>query len=234
MAPIIISCGCGAAFLTSFLITCNKKRSVTGVFNKATVSVFFIITAVIGLFKSTDSSVIQYGLFTIIGLIFGLLGDIFLDQKWVYPDDMAKYLNCGFIVFGIGHIVYITSMFRFYSLGLKDIIFPAVFMVVVWIASTVIGKLQHQVYGQFKLILNIYTVIIAFMVGTSLWLAFTHYSICTLVYAIGAVFFLLSDLILSPMYFKEGSNTPINMILNHITYYIGQYMISLSIFFIAK
>ena len=234
MLPIILSCGCGAAALTSFLITCNKKRSVTGVFNKATVSVFFIITAVIGLFNVINSSIVQYGLFTICGLVFGLLGDIFLDQKWVYPDDNAKYLNCGFIVFGIGHIIYTFSMFRFYSLGIKDVIFPAAFMVVVWVASTIIGKLQHQVYGEFKLILNIYTVVIAFMVGTSIWLAITQFSVATLVYAIGAVFFLLSDLILSPMYFKEGSNTPINMVLNHITYYIGQYMIALSIFFIAK
>ena len=50
---------------------------------------------------------------------------------------------------------------------------------------------------------------------------------------IGGVMFLLSDLILSPMYFgpKEKNNFP-NFFINHLTYYIAQYLLALSIAFL--
>ena len=40
-----------------------------------------------------------------------MLGDIFLDLKYVYRNDDKPYTFAGFIAFGIGHILYITGMF---------------------------------------------------------------------------------------------------------------------------
>ena len=35
------------------------------------------------------------------------------------------------------------------------------------------------------------------------------------------------------MYFGEGKNTPVNFVLNHVTYYLAQYLIALSVYYFA-
>lgn len=229
MAIIYVTCGCGLVSLISFLVTCCKKRSVTGVFNKALTSILFILTAIFAIFIRNDLEVMQYGLLIAAGLVFGLLGDIFLDQKWVYPDDMGKYLVAGFAVFGIGHVFYCVALFREYDFGVRDLIFPAVFAVVVDVGNYIISKLTKLNFGKFKTILIVYCYIIAFMVGMAIWAALTVKDAASIIFAAAGVLFLLSDIVLSPMYFGEGKNTPVNFFINHITYYLAQYFIALSV-----
>ena len=47
-----------------------------------------------------------------------------------------------------------------------------------------------------------------------------------LVMGIGGVFFAISDLILSGTYFGEGKNRPVDIVTNHVTYYIAQFVIA--------
>ena len=70
------------------------------------------------------------------------------------------------------------------------------------------------------------------MVGTSLWAAIKTGQVAYIVFNVGSLFFLLSDIILSPMYFaiKQDKNTPFNFVINHGTYYLGQFMIAFSVF----
>ena len=46
------------------------------------------------------------------------------------------------------------------------------------------------------------------------------------------VFFIISDLILSGTYFGEGKNRPVDIITNHATYYLAQFIIASAILFI--
>ncbi len=48
----------------------------------------------------------------------------------------------------------------------------------------------------------------------------------------GGIFFLISDLILSGTYFGEGKNRPVDIIINHVTYYIAQFLIASSLLFL--
>ena len=50
---------------------------------------------------------------------------------------------------------------------------------------------------------------------------------------IGGVFFAISDLILSGTYFSTGKDRPVDVITNHATYYIAQFIIASSILFIS-
>ena len=54
----------------------------------------------------------------------------------------------------------------------------------------------------------------------------------TLMFA-GLVLFLVSDLILSGTYFGEGKNRPVDVVSNHVTYYFGQFLIALSLLYLA-
>ena len=49
-----------------------------------------------------------------------------------------------------------------------------------------------------------------------------------IVFTLAGGLFLISDIILSGQYFGPR-NTPVNFVLNHVTYYIAQYLIALTI-----
>ena len=222
----------GAFFLVAFLLKCKDKRSVTGVFLKNATSIFFILTAVCGIVKNSASW--KYGLLIVVGLVFGMLGDIYLDQKWVYPKDMKQYLYAGFICFGIGHLFYIPALVTTAHISMKLMIIPVIAGIVVAAGNLVLEKPMKQKFGEYKAIVTVYSFILAAMVATAVVAAFVSKHPAFIVYAIGSVLFLVSDLVLSPMYFGEGKNTPTNFIVNHVTYYLGQYMIAFSVALLTR
>ncbi len=221
----------GACFLIAFMKMCNKKRSVLGVYIKSLTSIFFLLTAVTGAFNNTDNpDVWKYALPIVMGGIFGLMGDIYLDQKWLYPEHNDQYLNMGFISFGIGHFFYIGAMIVHAGLGIKDMLIAVAIGALITIVNLALEKPTKQTYGKFKPIVTVYCLILGTMLGTAFWAAIVTKEVSYIVFTIGAASFLISDIILSPMYFAEGKNTPVNFVLNHTTYYVGQYMIALTPF----
>ena len=228
---IYASIALGLVFFVLFVIKCHKQRSVGGVFLKNAISAFFIITAVIALVDKPSE--FQYGILILAGLVFGMLGDIYLDQKWVYPDDDKKYLYAGFISFAIGHLFYIPAIIlnaRNYGLELKYLWIAVAFAVFVSAFVLISEKPTKQHFGEFKITVMLYGLVGAGMAGVSMVAA-----VCTkqprfICCAIGGVMFLLSDLILSPMYFgPKEKNNPTNFFINHLTYYIAQYLLAFSI-----
>ena len=241
MAGIYVSCALGAISLVSFMIKCRKQRSVVGVFNKNIVSVFFIATAFFGTLNALNAAntgMVKYGIIVMFGLVFGMLGDIYLDQKWVYPDHNKQYLYAGFITFLIGHIFYLVAIFRklseFVKLKPMHFIIAAAIAVAIDIFNLLLEKPTKQHYGSYKFIVTLYTFFVAGTFGASVTATIFTFGTAAfvpfLIFAIGAGLFLLSDVILSPMYFGDGSkNTPANFVINHLTYYVGQYIFALSI-----
>ena len=102
--------------------------SVKAVLLKSVVSVLFSAVAVLGWYLSTRGIL---GIFVIIGLTFGLLGDIWLDLKYVFRDYDDQFTYAGFASFGIGHILYIAGLLSQYMSGMKRsfIIFPIILSV---------------------------------------------------------------------------------------------------------
>ncbi len=219
----------GAASLVAFMIKCHKQRSVEGVFIKNVVSLFFLMTSITGTLANPEYW--ELGISIIAGGIFGMLGDIYLDQKWVYPADNDKYLYAGFTSFGIGHLIYIAGLLHQVDFAGKDFIYPVIISLAVTIGNLILEKPTKQKFGKFKPILIVYVLILAFTMGLSFMAAVKTGYVGYWVYAIGLVFFLISDIILSPMYFAiaKDKNTPVNFILNHATYYLAQFMIAFSI-----
>ena len=109
-----------------------------------------------------------YGVLILAGLAFGMLGDIYLDQKWVYPDDSDKYLWAGFVSFGIGHLFYIPAIIITADIPGKLLWIPAAFAVVVCIFVLVTEKPTKQDYGKFRWIIVVYGLVVAGMAGTSM------------------------------------------------------------------
>lgn len=231
-----ISFGIGMCFLIAFMVICHKKRSVPGVFVKSLTSVFFLLTATTGAFNNTaNPDVWRYAMLIVMGGVLGLMGDIYLDQKWLYPKHSEQYLYLGFTSFGIGHFFYMGAMYTHAKFEIKDMLVPLVIGVIVTVVNLALEKPTKQKYGKFFAIVTVYCMILGTMLGTAFWAYIKTKQVSYLVYTIGAALLLLSDVILSPMYFaiKQDKNTPINFVLNHTTYYLGQYLIALTPFLLA-
>ncbi len=220
----------GLLCFIAFCVKCSKKRSVEGVFVKTAVSMFFIFTTAVGVFVNPSVLKYQYAIIILLGNIFGLLGDIFLDQKWVYPTDDHKYLVSGFTVFGIGHFFYIGAMGKIAQLEMMDFVYAALIGVLITVVNVILEKPSKLDYGKFKPIVIAYCLVIGTMTGTAFMCALRTKMLAFIICIIGAALFLLSDIVLSWIYFGEPKkNNPVNFVLNHFTYYAGQYMIALSV-----
>ncbi len=225
-----LSMSLGLVALIAFMVKCNKQRSVGGVFIKNITSLFFLFTTATAIYYNQDFW--KYGILVLIGGVFGMLGDIYLDQKWVYPQHNDNYLYAGFISFGIGHFFYIAAIFRNMDFGIKDFLVPVIVGIVVAAFTLITEKPTKCHFGKFKAIVTVYCLVIGTMTGTALWAMIqSEFAVQYIVFVGAAVFFLLSDIILSSMYFGE-KNTPVNFVLNHGTYYLAQYLIAFSVFLI--
>ena len=236
MYPLLLVCG--AVLLFVYIREKIKAYLVKAVILKSIVSVLFIAVGVYGSWlsaaKGTASLLCP---FVVLGLLFGLLGDIWLDLKYVFPEKDEPFTYAGFCVFGIGHILYITGMLMSYYPTDKPImvIVPILLAVVMSVGNAILEKPMKLHYGKLKPVVIAYGVLLFGMVLLSGSLALAHSwkeTPLNLLF-IGGVFFAISDLILSGTYFGVGKERPIDLVLNYITYYSAQFLIASALVFVT-
>lgn len=234
-----LSLGIGVVILIAFLMARKDGANIKAVILKSLTSVAFMSIAVSS-FLAADVNM-SFGYFVIIGLLFGLLGDIWLDLKFIYKEDNDAFTFAGFCVFAVQHVFLIVGLLINYAdwtntMGVLHAIIPIVVGMGAGILNVMfLEKPMKLEYGKFKAITGIYGGILISMTILSVSLAaYWDFGVNTLnLMFAGAIPFLLSDLILSGTYFGEGKNRPIDVITNHATYYIGQFLIALSLLFLA-
>jgi len=233
-ALYVITLCLGAAALCFFLKLRVKACSAKAAVAKSWVSVFFILSWLV---LSYAKGLSAFAAFLGGGLLFGLLGDIWLDLKFCYAPDNDFYTKMGFLSFGIGHAFYTAAVISGTSGGFKPIaLLPA--CGVAFVAALVVffgEKAMKLNYGSYKIISTVYGGVLFFMAAFAFFSALfggladnTH----LVVMAIGGVLFIISDLILSGTYFGEGKNRPFDIITNHISYYIAQFVIAAAVLFV--
>ena len=223
----------GALTIVFYVIEKIKAYSLKAVAIKAVASLLFVALA-------AYSSFVKHGHiinpFIILGLILGLTGDIWLDLKYVYPKDDKIYTYCGFIVFGLGHILFISGMHLEY-LGDNSVLYiliPIIVAVVGAIANYFLAIPLKLKFGDYKLIVFLYSVMLfSFPLSSLSLLILNGWNNTTLVMLfVGGLLFMVSDLVLSGTYFGENHEKPIDFILNYLTYYSAQFVIAFSLFFL--
>lgn len=213
-----------------------KRGGVRALLLKAFTSVMFVACGAVGAVEASGRGNSHYALMILMGLVFGLMGDIWLDLKWVYQEDNDAYTFAGFGAFIIGHIMFISAVvYKFADTSkLIYIAVPALISLVAAMGMLLLEKPMKMNYGRFKPITVFYTFIVTFMAFLCGGLAMMNdFKIVTLnLMFAGGIFFAVSDLILSGTYFGVGKRRPIDIITNHGAYYAAQFIIASSLVFL--
>ncbi len=211
-----------------YVISKCKKYDLKELFLKTSISLLFVVLAVVATLVSGKFTLLN-GL-VILGLVFGLVGDILLDLKYVDIERTKGYSYGGFIVFGIGHILFITALIATYYQkgGIWFIVLPILVAIALAFVTILMEKPLKLKYGEYKLISFLYAICLFGTCAFSLFLAIqNNFSIVSLnLFLIGALLFAASDLVLSGTFFGEGKERPIDFALNYATYYGAQFLIA--------
>lgn len=231
-----IALALGIVATIAFLVKRVKEGGVKAAMLKAFASTLFIATGVAATASVIGADKFSFALFVVMGLVMGLMGDIWLDLKWVYPETNDTYTFAGFGSFMIGHFFYLAGLFIHYADFTKPlyIVIPAVVALLLGGGVVILEKPMKMVYGKFKAITGVYGFVLGFMTFLSGSLALMHnFKEMTLNFMfVGGVLFLLSDLILSGTYFGEGKRRPVDIVTNHVAYYAAQFVIASAVLFI--
>ncbi len=234
MTLCIILLVCGAAALALFLRERLRGHTLRAALAKSVVSALFVAVAVCACFRAAIGGALPIlGAFVVPGLVFGLMGDIWLDLKFVYRADDAPLTYAGFAAFGVGHILYQLGLIsQFYVHGRPGyVLIPLGLAVVLSFGNFLMEKPMKLRYGQMKPVVIAYGFLLFFTVLLSGALAICHgwKAPALNVFFVGSILFALSDLILSGTYFGEGKDRPADVVMNHLSYYAAQFLIAFSL-----
>ena len=211
-----------------------KGESIKSVIVKGLVSTLFVSVGIYNVLANQISDM-PLRFLILIGLIFGLSGDIFLGLKHVYKDKDELFTYLGFITFAIGHMLYIAAMTSAMpgTFSPLYIIIPILVACFLGFLVIILEKPLKLDYKNMKIALFAYALCLFSLptVALSFAIFYQFNNRFLVLIAIGGVLFAISDLILSQTYFGEGHDKPIDIIMNHLTYWAAQFLIAMALFF---
>ncbi|HSV88484.1 MAG TPA: lysoplasmalogenase family protein, partial [Bacteroidales bacterium] len=190
--------GIGVIATIVFLLVRVKRGGVKGIIAKTVASLFFVATASAAIIESGN---VLFGILVIMGLVFGLVGDIFLDLKVVYSNDSDQWLFAGMSSFTSGHILYLAATYFVMPLPGENfvsfMVIPALIALAFAIAILLIAPFLKLHYGKFTIPTFLYAFLLSFWVFVTGSVAITAgYTALWIMLFAGATLFIISDLIL--------------------------------------
>lgn len=218
----------GAAALVFYLAEKIRRYSLSAVLRKAIVSVLFVGVALCGTYRSGAQPLAP---FVVGGLVMGLLGDVWLDLKYVHPRGDVPYTYAGFVSFGIGHVLFIAGMLLQFRPEPVRALAPLGAAVLLSLGNAALEKPMKLDYGRFRATVLVYGALLfgTTLVALSLAIGCGWSEPALTVLFIGGVLFAASDLVLSGTYFGQGKERPVDLTLNYLTYYPAQFVIAWSL-----
>lgn len=229
------------ACLIFIFVETRMKNPILAIFVKALASLGFIMIASASIyllqtshvgdigFISEQSKLLKVSLFIFLGLTLGLIGDLVLAIRPLQTKEKDKTIIIyGILSFSLGHVFYLIALFTISEFGIFSVMIGLFMTVVIVIMSNLLGFEM----GKAKIPSFFYAFLIFMMVGQTLKLGFDHnFTFFSVLFIIGALLFALSDLILSPIYFKNMNSRKM-IALNLATYYAAQIFIASSILYL--
>ncbi len=217
------------AFVVFIILRLSKKR-LSALLVKAFTSWCFIFTAGAGIMENVGAA--RYGLPLLLGLVLGLLGDIWLDLKWIYEKESKMFLWWGFSCFLAAHVFCIIAIISKSKMELSDIFICVAISIAISVINLLIAKpMKLDMYGH-RIIVFLYVVALALSSSTAVFAMIRNgFTRPWVLLAVGLILFFLSDAILSQTYYGKDKDGNFYVFINHLLYYFGQFLIASSIFF---
>lgn len=242
MILAIISISVAALLSVIFFIVDYKTNGKYSLITKTLASFGFVTAGVLASINLIDNFT-GFSLI-LIGLICGMLGDIFLALRKTNSEDNS-YLIAGIGSFALGHGLYIAGI-TVVACAYVNVIIPLVVALgstpLLVITSLLVFKKMKVDFSKFQLPVILYTFILVFATAFTIGLGVLYPAI--FLFAGGLLSILVSDIILSFVLFKSNNNenkkgkeveisknNKIKELLLHIIYYAGQILIVSFIFF---
>ncbi len=215
-----------------FCIVRSSKAGVPSLVLKSLASICFLLSGFCAIYTVGLSNV---SALILVGLIFGLLGDILLDLKVMYPEQNNQYFIYGTTAFAIGHAFYFVACTLYANANTPNIILWSVLVSVAVSAllTTVIllvSKKMNMNFGKMIYVVCAYSAVLTFMLSYTIAIAI--FNPIFWIFAVGIGLFFFSDLVLSMQYFG-GKTQKVLIYVNHILYYLAQMLIAISIIWIC-
>lgn len=206
-----------------FISVEHKEKYVAADVLKGTAAACFVIIGIVGYITKTSDA---FGLKLMIGLIFGMIGDILLNLRFVVGEEKGqKVFLLGIVSFLIGHILYLAALVPIAAHPGVCFIVGAILAaaLLAYIFKTMDVKLAFKIFGVF------YLGAVIIMTVMAIDVAMAVQNIRSIEYAIGAVLFMISDIVL--IFNTFSGKTKFSMrIANLSLYYIGQLLIAMCLF----
>ena len=221
LALIIIGIGLDIYFIR----TEYAKKMLKATVLKGMASLFFVLLG--GYLYSNHVSTMTRLIF--IGLIFGMLGDIFLNMRNLYKGKTSnKVFAIGILFFLTGHFLYIAALM---CAGKRIVILSLGLTLIIGVIAipTLMKRITAPSKG-LKIFGYVYLTVVIAMFSFALALFIKAGTmVMTVLFVIGAGLFVVSDFIM--IYYSFGKKIPPLRAINLLTYYFGQIMIALSIMY---
>jgi len=207
-------------FLPLYIVKSKQKGSVEALGYKMILSAIFCM---IGLFGVIRQKADLFSLLIFIGMLFAVVGDYFL----AFIKTNEKKFIIGILSFGITHSLYIAAMITVEGIHIQEFIITAIVIVVSFIVSNQM-KLEM---GKTKWLLSGYSILVTFMAVKAVLMMNTNPLGLSLqlIFSIGAVMFLISDILLCVWKFYRDKQLLSNLV--SALYFTGQLLIATAIYF---
>lgn len=211
-------------FQIIFLIVEKQKKFLLSLYLKGLCSLVFVC---LGILSSRFSTEQFFSKCILIGLCFDASADVIFNLRFAFNKIKNLSFFGGTILFFTGHIFYLIALFpNVNNLLFYLIIFCIIDLsILVYFGLTLKIKMLYKVFGVF------YISIVSLMATMSFGFLNSKFDSGKLIFSIGAVFFLLSDILLIYNTFHTKKIYPIRVI-SFVTYYTGQLLIATSLFWL--
>ena len=220
---IILLAVLGMLIQAAFIVVEHKEKYVGAVCLKGSASVVFVIIGLIAYLRAGNA---DFARLVFIGLILGAVGDILLNLRFVFDKIGQKIFLAGIAAFLAGHVLYLVALIPL-SQNLLVCIIAGV--IVAAVILTIIFKTM-SVKPAFKIFGIFYIGAVVLMTAVAIGNLVSAPGTTTLLYAIGAVLFTVSDIVL--IFNTFGSEQKFSRRITNLSlYYFGQLFIAGSLFF---
>lgn len=220
--PIILAV-LGCVVQGFFIAVEHKKKYVPAVCLKGIASLIFVAIGYIGFLAAGDRT---FARMVFLGLIFGALGDILLNLRFVVKEKASQpVFLTGVAAFLTGHILYLVALIpqatHVWISLLAGVVIAACILAVIFKSMEL--KPAFKAFG----ILYIGAVVLMTAVAFGNLIAEPTGS--RLMYAIGALLFTVSDIVM--IFNTFGKETKFSLRITNLSlYYVGQLLIAFSLF----